>query len=88
MRADFIALAVGLVLLRALPAGAQDHAHQEHGGAKRAIAARYTTHHVGRHEPGFVSLQQRIEYCQAITQALPLKPGSRRRTYGPRCPVW
>jgi sulfur-oxidizing protein SoxA len=50
------------------------------GGADRAVATRYPTHHVGRHELGFVSLQQRIEHCQAITQVLPLKPGSREYT--------
>jgi len=46
-------------------------------GEERAVATKYPTHHVGRHELGFVSLQQRIEHCQAITQVLPLKPGSR-----------
>jgi len=45
-----------------------------------AIATKYPTHHVGRHAPGFVSLQQRIEHCQAITQVLPLRPGSREYT--------
>jgi sulfur-oxidizing protein SoxA len=50
------------------------------GGAERAVATKYPTHHVGRHELGFVSLQQRIEHCQAITQVLPLKPGSREYT--------
>jgi sulfur-oxidizing protein SoxA len=49
-------------------------------GAERDVAAQYPTHHVGRHELGFVSLQQRIEHCQAITQVLPLKPGSREYT--------
>jgi sulfur-oxidizing protein SoxA len=49
-------------------------------GAERAVATKYPTHHVGRHELGFVSLQQRIEHCQAITQVLPLKPGSREYT--------
>ena len=50
------------------------------GGAERAVATKYPTHHVGRHELGFVSLQQRIEHCQAITQVLPLRPGSREYT--------
>jgi sulfur-oxidizing protein SoxA len=49
-------------------------------GAERAVATKYPTHHVGRHELGFVNLQQRIEHCQAITQVLPLKPGSREYT--------
>jgi sulfur-oxidizing protein SoxA len=50
------------------------------GGAERAVATKYPTHHVGQHELGFVSLQQRIEHCQAITQVLPLKTGSREYT--------
>jgi sulfur-oxidizing protein SoxA len=50
------------------------------GGAERAVATKYPTHHIGRHELGFVNLQQRIEHCQAITQVLPLKPGSREYT--------
>ena len=50
------------------------------GGVERVIATKYPTHHVGRHAPGFVSLQQRIEHCQAITQVLPLRPGSREYT--------
>jgi sulfur-oxidizing protein SoxA len=49
-------------------------------GEERAVATKYPTHHVGRHELGFVNLQQRIEHCQAITQVLPLKPGSREYT--------
>jgi sulfur-oxidizing protein SoxA len=50
------------------------------GAAERAVATKYPTHHIGRHELGFVSLQQRIEHCQAITQVLPLEPGSREYT--------
>lgn len=49
-------------------------------GTERAVATKYPTHHVGQHELGFVNLQQRIEHCQAITQVLPLKPGSREYT--------
>ena len=47
---------------------------------ERAVATQYPTHHVGQHELGFVSLQQRIEHCQVITQVLPLKSGSREYT--------
>lgn len=42
----------------------------------KAVAAKFPTYHLGRHELGFVSLQQRIEHCQVITQTAPLKPGS------------
>jgi sulfur-oxidizing protein SoxA len=42
----------------------------------KAFAAKYPTYHLGRHDLGFVSLQQRIEHCQVITQSAPLKPGS------------
>jgi sulfur-oxidizing protein SoxA len=42
----------------------------------KAFAAKYPTYHLGRHDLGFVSLQQRIEHCQVITQSAPLQPGS------------
>lgn len=48
--------------------------------ADAGVAAKFPTYHIGRHELGFISLQQRIEHCQVITQTAPLALGSREYT--------
>jgi hypothetical protein len=46
------------------------------GGDDRGVAAQWPKHFIGGHDLGLLSLQQRIQHCQAVTRVFPLQPGS------------
>jgi sulfur-oxidizing protein SoxA len=46
------------------------------GDADRGVAGQWPKHFIGGHDLGLLSLQQRIQHCQAVTRVFPLQPGA------------